>query len=27
VLQADEDKNFINPIVAENIDFKKPMDG
>jgi hypothetical protein len=26
-LQADEDKKMINPVVAENIDFKKPMDG
>ena len=27
VAQADEDKKLINPLVAENIDFKKPMDG
>ena len=27
VLQADEDKTMINPVVGENIDFKKPMDG
>ena len=26
-LQADEDKNLINPVVAENIDFKKPSEG
>jgi hypothetical protein len=26
-LQADEDKSIINPVVAENIDFRKPMDG
>jgi len=26
-LQADEDKKFINPLVAENIDFRKPMEG
>ena len=26
-LQSDEDKTFINPVVAENIDFRKPMDG
>lgn len=27
VAQADESKELINPLVAENIDFKKPMDG
>ena len=26
-LQADEDKKMINPVVADNIDFRKPMDG
>ena len=26
-LQADEDKKIINGVVAENIDFKRPMDG
>ena len=26
-LQADEDKSMINPMVAEKIDFRKPMDG
>jgi len=26
-LQCDEDKSIINPVVAENIDFRKPMDG
>lgn len=26
-LQADEDKTIINPVIAENIDFRKPMDG
>mgnify|MGYP000916569558 CR=1 FL=1 len=26
-LQCDEDKSIINPMVAENIDFRKPMDG
>jgi hypothetical protein len=26
-LQADEDKKSINPLVAENIDFRKPMEG
>mmetsp|Transcript_19240 Transcript_19240/g.29500 ORF Transcript_19240/g.29500 Transcript_19240/m.29500 type:complete len:128 (-) Transcript_19240:321-704(-) len=26
-MRADEDKTFINPMVAENIDFKKPEDG
>lgn len=26
-LQADEQKEFINPVVADNIDFKKPLDG
>jgi hypothetical protein len=25
--QSDLDKKLINPLVAENIDFKKPMDG
>lgn len=25
--QCDEDKSIINPVVAENIDFRKPMDG
>jgi hypothetical protein len=25
--RADSDKSFINQIVAENIDFKKPEDG
>ena len=27
VLQADESKNIINPVVAANIDFKVPEDG
>lgn len=27
VLQCDEDKSCINPVVAENIDFIKPMEG
>mgnify|MGYP006893311415 FL=1 len=27
VLQADQDKSILNPMVAANIDFKKPMDG
>jgi len=27
VLQAEEDKSMINVLVAQNIDFKKPMDG
>jgi len=26
-MQADEDYKFINPMVADNIDFKKPLDG
>lgn len=26
-LQADEDKKILNPIVGDNIDFRKPMDG
>lgn len=26
-LQADEDKGCINPVVAENIDFRKPLEG
>ena len=26
-LQADEDKKIINGVVAENIDYKRPMDG
>lgn len=26
-LQADEDKACINPVVAENIDFRKPLEG
>jgi hypothetical protein len=27
VMQADEDKKMINGVVAENIDYKRPMDG
>jgi F0F1-type ATP synthase delta subunit len=27
VLQSDEDKSIINPVVAANIDFRKPMEG
>lgn len=27
VMQADEDKTIINPMVAEKIDFIKPEDG
>ena len=27
VLQADEDYSILNPVVASNIDFKKPEDG
>lgn len=26
-MRADEDMTFINPVVAQNIDFRKPMDG
>ena len=27
VIQADEDKSILNPVVAKNIDFKVPSDG
>lgn len=26
-IQCDEDKSIINPMIAENIDFRKPMEG
>ena len=27
VLQADEDRSVLNPVVADNIDFIKPEEG
>ena len=27
IMQADEDKTIINPVVRDNIDFKVPEDG